>query len=59
MATKYRAYIVEPRIELPQGFDPTTRLKEQATTLQEITASANELAKQAGALMELTEGFRI
>lgn len=25
MATKYRAYIVEPRIDLPQGFDPTAR----------------------------------
>ncbi len=33
--------------------------QEQAATLQQITTSANELADQAGLLMELTSGFQV
>ncbi|NMB00381.1 MAG: methyl-accepting chemotaxis protein [Firmicutes bacterium] len=47
-------------LELSSGSEQmAAATEEQAATLQEITMSANDLAEQAGLLMELTEGFKI
>lgn len=47
-------------LELSSGSEEmAAATEEQAATLQEITVSANDLADQAGVLMELTEGFKI
>jgi len=47
-------------LELSSGSEEmAAATEEQAATLQGITTAANDLAEQAGVLMELTKGFKI